>query len=178
MPLILKYLELEMLLVSWKLCSIYFRTADTRRDTGFRCTTQGVHISGGQAVLTSVAAICHPTTLFVRNLFFFFNRGLRRERKDSARTFSANCVYYCCHFAHFSFLSVKLRKLKWFPKYLEVFGSQRLKTIAGKCWNKWQESKKAWTVGWRLTGPVHEDEQCSQPPPLRVSRADYQRKWR
>lgn len=62
--------------------------------------------------------------------FFFFNRGLRRERKDSARTFSANCVYYCCHFAHFSFLSVKLRKLKWFPKYLEVFGSQRLKTIA------------------------------------------------
>lgn len=74
--------------------------------------------------LSPYNAICQ------KSFFFFFNRGLRRERKDSARTFSANCVYYCCHFAHFSFLSVKLRKLKWFPKYLEVFGSQRLKTIA------------------------------------------------
>lgn len=178
MPLILKYLELEMLLVSWKLCSLslfpyswhttwhWFQVHNTgsphlwRSGSAHKC---GCHLS-------PYNAICQKS--------FFLNWGLRRERKDSARTFSANCVYYCCHFAHFSFLSVKLRKLKWFPKYLEVFGSQRLKTIAGKCWNKWQESKKAWTVGWRLTGPVHEDEQCSQPPPLRVSRADYQRKWR
>lgn len=182
MPLILKYLELEMLLVSWKLCSLslfpyswhttwhWFQVHNTGSPHLWR--SGSAHHKCG-CHLSPYNAICQKSFFF-----FFLNRGLRRERKDSARTFPANCVYYCRHFAHFSFPGVKLRKLKWFPKYLVNFCIQRLKTIAGKCWNKWQESKKhkRWAEDW--PGLCMKTEHCSQPPPLRASRADYHRKWR